>query len=64
MVENGQWAIMKCQGQGVTNESGRTQHYSGLLCGVLGKSGWASDSHATVTKNGNATLTCKMPVGG
>lgn len=62
VVVNKNWAIMKCKGKGITNRSGRTQHFSGFPCGVIGKSGWVYDSHATVTKNGNATVTCKMPV--
>ena len=64
MVVNDNYAIMRCQASGITNDSGRTQHFSGFSCGVLGVDGYATDSHATITKNGNASLTCKLLVGG
>jgi hypothetical protein len=63
MVVNDNYAIMRCQASGITNDSGSTQRFTGFPCGVRGMDGWAYDSHATITKNGNASLTCKMPVG-
>jgi hypothetical protein len=60
VVVNDDHSIMKCKGTGIDNLSGRTQHFSGFTCGVIGQSGWAYDSHATVSKSGKATLTCRV----
>lgn len=65
-VQNDHVAVMTCQGQ-VPNDSGRTQHYSGFMCYVYlpREQGLliTTDSHATVTKNGKATMTCKVSFG-
>ena len=61
-VENNNKVMISCKGTGITNLSGRTQTYRDFPCGIIGvKDGTeylTTDSHATVTKDGNATLTC------
>jgi hypothetical protein len=62
-VENNNKLMITCKGTGITNLSDRTQVFRGFACTILGlKDGGAphptTDSHATVTREGNATLTC------
>ena len=64
LVQNDNQVIMRCEGRGITNDSGRAQHFSGFRCGVplpgSGQPVLADDTHATVSKSGTATLTCKL----
>ena len=62
-VENNNKLMITCKGTGITNLSGRTQIFRNFNCTVIGlKDGGlphpTTDSHTTVTKDGNATLTC------
>ena len=61
IVENGNKVMLKCKGEGITNDSGKGRHFSGFLCGVGVPSGGfvvTTDSHATVSASGVGTLTC------
>lgn len=62
VVENGNNVTLTCKGRNITNLSGKAQHFSGFPCGIFllsdGSFVVTTDSHATVAKNGNATLTC------
>jgi hypothetical protein len=63
VVQNGNHVILKCKGTDIMNDSGRAQTFSGFECGVpFPEGGFDStdNSHATVSKSGNATLTCKL----
>ena len=55
-VKNANQEMLSCKGSGIANDSGRGQHFDGFLCGTF--SGLTTDSHATVTPSGQATLTC------
>lgn len=62
-MENGNKVMLKCKGSDIANFSGSGQHFEGFRCGVGFPSGGfriTTDSHATVAKNGNATLTCTV----
>ncbi|MEX1296048.1 MAG: hypothetical protein AB1Z67_07745 [Candidatus Limnocylindrales bacterium] len=63
VVENSNYTIMKCKSRDLVNESGRAQTFSGYACGVVLPSGGfavTEDSHATVSKSGRGTVTCKV----
>jgi len=55
-VTNNNQQMLSCKGTDITNLSGQGQHFSGFLCGTF--AGPTTDSHATVSKDGQATLTC------
>ena len=65
IVANDNVVVLTCKGSEVTNESGRGQHFSGFPCMVvLGGEEWTTDdTHATVAKNGQGTMTCKVDLG-
>lgn len=64
VLENGNKVMLKCHATGLTNDSGRAQSFENFPCGVDVPSDGkavgvrASDSHATVSANGNGTMTC------
>ncbi len=61
VVENGNRVMLTCKGENITNLSGTGQSYTAFLCGVYPPSGGfvvTTDSHATVSASGVATLTC------
>ena len=59
-IENGNKEIIKCKGD-ATNLSGQGQNFDGFLCGYELPSGEmreTTDTHATVSTTGAATMTC------
>jgi hypothetical protein len=61
VIENKTKVMLKCTGDGIENLSGRGQHFDDFACGVLGPDGGfilAADSHATVSADGSASMTC------
>jgi hypothetical protein len=64
-LRNDNGAKVTCKGESF-NDSGRTQHFSGFGCFVSlhDEAGFVMtfDSHATITRNGMATMTCKAVV--
>lgn len=65
LVENDNHMILKCMGKDITNLSGKGQHFEGFECfidvdgdGVADVSTF--DTHATVSKSGVSSLTCKV----
>ena len=61
VLENAKKIMNKCKGSGIKNDSGTGQSYSGFLCAVLTPANTllgATDSHATVSASGEATLNC------
>jgi hypothetical protein len=63
IVENQNRVIMTCKGDGLVNDSGRGQHFSGYTCGTLRPDGsfvFTDDSHATVSKSGKGSVTCRF----
>lgn len=62
MVENDNKVSLTCKGSDLANLSGSGQHFSGFLCGVVVPSTGAvvvtADSHATVSRSGQGSLTC------
>jgi len=63
-VTNDNKTTITCKGTGIENDSGRGQSYKGFLCGIIDPFGnflITSDSHATVSASGNATLKCTAP---
>jgi hypothetical protein len=57
-VINDNHEVFKCKGEGLTNLSGKGQSFKDFGCGTF--SGVTTDTHATVAKNGNGTMTCKV----
>ncbi len=65
VIVNRNWVILKCGGSDIQNLSGEGQHYAGFDCGITTPSGdfvITTDTHATVSDDGHATLTCRLPV--
>lgn len=66
-VRNKNNAKVTCKGESA-NDAGRTLHFSGFGCLVSPLDGsdyiLTYDSHATITKKGKATLTCRTTLPG
>jgi len=62
LLENDNKVMIKCKGEGLTNESGQAQSFEGFSCGIQPPSGGdfitADESHATISASGAATMTC------
>jgi hypothetical protein len=61
IVENGNMVKLTCKGTEITNLSGRAQHFRGFPCGIILANGdvvISTDTHATISPNGQATMTC------
>ena len=61
-VENGNWVTLKCKGDGIVNLSDRGQSLDGFQCAIEVPSGgfvFTTDTHATVSRSGVGTLTCR-----
>ena len=60
LVERESKVTMQCRGNGITNDSGKGQSFSGFPCDVGTTIGvfQTFDSRATVSPNGNARLSC------
>jgi len=55
---------LTCKGSNIENDSGKGQHFTGFLCGVVDPDGGVlitTDSDATVSASGQASLTCRVP---
>ncbi len=60
---NDQKVQLTCKGSAITNDSGKGQHFTGFTCGVIDANGngyLTTDSEATVSASGQATLTCRV----
>jgi hypothetical protein len=58
IVENNNRVMLKCHAEGITNLSEKGQSFSGFDCSVQGVV--TSDTHATVSASGQASLTCSF----
>ena len=62
-IENNNKLVFSCKGSGIVNLSGRTQSLRDFPCWIGGlKDGGAphlaTNSHATITRDGEATMSC------
>lgn len=60
-LQNGNKVMITCRGTGITNESGTGQVYEGFGCSTVAPDGnhyTTTDSRATVSASGVATMTC------
>lgn len=62
-VTNNNKVQLTCKGTGMTNDSGKGQHYTGFVCGLVDGNGngyVTTDSEATVSASGNSSLKCTV----
>ena len=50
--------VLKCKLKGGVNDSGVDQEFFGFGCGTTG--GFTTDTHASVSAEGNIMMTCKL----